>query len=284
MIKCIAIDMDGTLLRRTNEISEENREAIKRAQQQGIEVVIATGRSFAEAIYLLEDAGVKCPVICVNGAEIRSVDQEIINVNPLDKEKAKEVHEALHELDFYTEFFTNKGTFTEDIERGVSIFQDVLKLLDSPAEREKIKALLDERLQFIQEIEKVDFIFEEEEYHFYKLLAFSRDFHKLEGARKRLMEIEGIAVSSSGKENIEVNSIDAQKGLALEAFVKEKGISLMETMAIGDSYNDLSMFQRVGRSVAMGNAVDQIKSSCDFVTLTNDENGVAKAIMDAIQY
>ncbi|WP_077215141.1 Cof-type HAD-IIB family hydrolase [Bacillus dakarensis] len=283
MIKCIAIDMDGTLLRRTNEISDENREAIKKAQEQGVEVVIATGRSFAEAIYLLEDAGVKCPVICVNGAEIRSIHQEIIKVNPLDKEKAQAVYEVLHELDFYTEFFTNKGTFTEDIERGVSIFQDVLKTLDSPAEREKIKALLDERLQFIVEIDSLSFIFEKKEYHFYKLLAFSRDFQKLEGARKRLKEIEGIAVSSSGKENIEVNGMNAQKGLALEAFVKEKGISLMETMAIGDSYNDLSMFQRVGRSVAMGNADDRIKSSCDFVTLTNDENGVAKAIMDAIQ-
>jgi len=283
MIKCIAIDMDGTLLRRTNEISEENREAIKRAQERGVEVVIATGRSFAEAIYLLEDAGVKCPVICVNGAEIRSVQQEIVHVNPLDKEKAKAVYEVLHELDFYTEFFTNKGTFTEDIKSGVCVFQDVLKMLDSPAEREKIKALLDERLQFIEEIDSLNFIFEKEEYHFYKLLAFSRDFQKLEDARERLKEIEGIAVSSSGKENIEINGMNAQKGLALEAFVKEKGISLMETMAIGDSYNDLSMFQRAGRSVAMGNADDKIKSSCDFVTATNDENGVAMAILDAIE-
>ncbi len=57
----------------------------------------------------------------------------------------------------------------------------------------------------------------------------------------------------------------------------------MDTMAIGDNYNDLSMFQRVGRAVAMGNADEEIKGQCHFVTLTNEESGVAKAIMDALK-
>ncbi|WP_318509290.1 HAD family hydrolase [Bacillus sp. T3] len=70
--------------------------------------------------------------------------------------------------------------------------------------------------------------------------------------------------------------------MALEQFVKQKGISLKETMAIGDNDNDLSMLSRVGRSVAMGNAAEHVKAQCDFVTSRNDEDGVGKAIIEAL--
>ena len=71
MIKCIASDMDGTLLNSNQLISEENKEAIVKAQAQGIEFVVATGRSYQEATYVLDEAGITCPVICANGAEVR---------------------------------------------------------------------------------------------------------------------------------------------------------------------------------------------------------------------
>ncbi len=64
--------MDGTLLTATQQITAENREAIRRAQSQGIEVIIATGRSYTEASFVLDAAGLTCPMICANGAEIRS--------------------------------------------------------------------------------------------------------------------------------------------------------------------------------------------------------------------
>ena len=60
------------------------------------------------------------------------------------------------------------------------------------------------------------------------------------------------------------------------------GIDLAETMAIGDNYNDVSMFAKAGRSVAMGNANYEIKSLCDVITDTNEESGVAKAILEVI--
>ena len=91
-----------------------------------------------------------------------------------------------------------------------------------------------------------------------------------------------MAVSSSGHENLEITNRQAQKGIALEAFVKAKGIVLAETMAMGDSFNDVSMLERVGRAVAMGNAAYEIKTLCDVVTETNDEHGVAKAILEVL--
>lgn len=278
MIKCIAIDMDGTLLNEEHQITKENVQAVKKAQEAGIEVVIATGRSYPEAITLLRDAGIICSVICVNGAEVRSVKGEITDFHPLNKEAAKQTLDLLEKNDMYIEFFTSEGIFTCDIERGYSMFRKALL----EAEKENMEEHLQERVNYIHNVDSFDLIFQNKDHHIYKLLAFSLDLDQIKEAGKQLEKIEEIAVSSSGKENLEINGISAQKGIALEAFTKEKGISLMDTMAIGDNYNDLSMFQRVGRAVAMGNADGTVKGQCHLVTLTNNESGVAKAINDVI--
>src|SRR3954462_12597907 len=91
MIKCIASDMDGTLLNSIQQISEENKQAIIKAQAEGIEFLVATGRSYQEATYVLSEAGLSCPVICVNGAEIRSKEGEVLSSTPISKELARAV-------------------------------------------------------------------------------------------------------------------------------------------------------------------------------------------------
>ncbi len=101
-------------------------------------------------------------------------------------------------------------------------------------------------------------------------------------AEETLASLDELTVTSSGHDNLEITNRNAQKGIALESFVKEKNISLSETMAIGDNYNDVSMFERVGKAVAMGNATYEIKSLCDEVTHTNEESGVAKAILSVL--
>lgn len=119
MIKCVAIDMDGTLLTKDHEITEENMTAIKAAQDKGVEVVIATGRSYPEAIYLLKEAGINCPVICANGAEVRSPEGEIVADNPLKKEIAKDALKVLSDSNIYVEFLQVKE-FIQPIRKEAS--------------------------------------------------------------------------------------------------------------------------------------------------------------------
>src|SRR5690625_6228534 len=71
-------------------------------------------------------------------------------------------------------------------------------------------------------------------------------------ARGSLQDLSGLAVSSSGAGNLEITNINAQKGIALDAYTKQHGISMENVMVVGDSFNDLSMMERAGRSVAMG--------------------------------
>lgn len=285
MIKCIATDMDGTLLTATQEITAENREAITKALEQGVEVVVATGRSYQEAKFVLQESGLMLPMICVNGAEVRSKDGEIVSSSPLDKEQAQQAALRLVENGVYFEVYTNEGTYTEDEDKAISIIVDIFSTANPEVPIERIAEAAEERLHkgLVRKIEHYDRLFEEDQYEIYKLLAFSLDPEKLEAANVALREIEGLAISSSGSENIEITSLEAQKGIALEKFVQTREISLQETMALGDNFNDVSMLKKVGKPVAMGNAVDEIKALCGEVTLTNQESGVGKAIMAVLK-
>lgn len=285
MIRCIATDMDGTLLTATQQITAENREAILKAKEQGVEVVVATGRSFEEARFVLEESGLKLPMICVNGAEVRSEDGEIVSSSPLNKAEARQAALRLVESGVYFEVYTNKGTFTEDEDMAITIIVDIFSTANPEVPIEKIAEAAEERMHkgLITKIDHYDELFEDDQYEIYKLLAFSLDDDKLEAAKDGLKEISGLAVSSSGRENIEITSLEAQKGIALEKFVATRGISLEETMALGDNFNDVSMLEKVGKPVAMGNAAQEIKELCGEVTLTNEESGVGKAIMKVLE-
>lgn len=152
--------------------------------------------------------------------------------------------------------------------------EDVQKVLKAAEERFE-KGL-------VHKVDSYEDLFNSEDHQIYKLLAFTFDPERMEAAKQALQDYEGLVISSSGHGNLELTSKSAQKGVALENFVREKGIALEETMALGDNYNDLSMFKVVGRAVAMGNADDYIKSQCHIVTGTNEESGVGKAILEVL--
>ena len=284
MVKCIAIDMDGTLLTSAQEITAENREAIKLAQESGVEVVIATGRAYEEAGDLLKDAGIITPMICANGAEIRTSAHEVIQTNPLSKDLAKEVAEILHSRQVYYEVYTNKGTYTLDKTMARSLIMDIFTVNGhvKNMDMDEIKKAAEERLQEVNQLDSYAVLFEDDSQIIYKLLAFHFEPVTLNEVREKLKGNSKLAVSASGKENIEITAVEAQKGIALEEFVDARGISLQDTMAIGDNYNDLSMMLKVGRAVAMGNADEEIQRQCHFVTATNEESGVGKAIKLAL--
>jgi Cof subfamily protein (haloacid dehalogenase superfamily) len=278
--------MDGTLVNTRHTISVENAAAIHQAQSKGVEVVIATGRSYDEAHFVLEEAGIRCPIICVNGAEVRSAEGEKLYSVPLDNHEARKIASLLKDLDIYFEVYTNQGTYSEDYEKALSVILDIFMSANKQQDYEKALEGAKERFDKgrVHLIESYTPLFNDEEVEIYKLLAFSFDSERLERVEKILREGGGIAVSSSGFENLEITHIDAQKGKALSNFVETRGISLSDTMAIGDSYNDISMFEVVGKAVAMGNAPADIQEICHTVTTTNDEkeNGVEKAIIQAL--
>lgn len=280
MVKFIASDMDGTLLNKEQKVSKENKEAIERAQKEGVEVIIATGRSYQEARYALDEANIECSVICVNGAVVYTKDGTIAASNPMNPETVKSVIQYLDGMEIYFEVYTSDGTFTKNYEKSLATLVDILLTANPDLDPVKVTEQARQRVSIsqIKSIEDYEKLFNDQELEFYKFLIFSNDFQKLADVASGLKEHTTLAVSSSGRENLEVTNRDAQKGIALEKYVKDRGGSLSDTMAIGDNFNDVSMLERVGRSFAMGNAPAEIKNLSDFIADTNDENGVAKAI------
>ena len=112
-----------------------------------------------------------------------------------------------------------------------------------------------------------------------KVLAFDSDLEKIDRVSKRLSESNHLAISSSSRGNIEITHSDAQKGIALESIAEKLGVDMDEVMAIGDNLNDVSMLSRVGYPVAMENATDEVKAVANYITESNEQDGVGNAII-----
>ncbi|UAL51806.1 Cof-type HAD-IIB family hydrolase [Metabacillus dongyingensis] len=276
----IAIDLDGTLLNDQNEISEENIKAIQYAQDRGFEVVISTGRAYFDVQTICKKAGISPFVIGTNGATIHSKSGKCISSITITKDRVESILQWLDERNYYYEVFTDKAIYT--LKKGREHFHNEIKSLKSADLSTDMKELVEvaER-QFDQFgyvlVENYHDILKQEE-EFYNILACSFDKKKLEEAWNQFKKFDELMVVSSADHNIEMTSKSASKGTALEKLAFSMNGSLEQAMAIGDSNNDLSMFQKVGYSVAMGNAKDVIKTVCTTTTLKNDENGVAYAI------
>ena len=120
---------------------------------------------------------------------------------------------------------------------------------------------------------------EEEGRDVQKIMLFARDLSVraqiADGLKARFPEL---AVSASTFNNLELNSANAHKGLALKRFAEHLGLGLENCMAFGDGANDLTMIQAAGIGVAMSNACPEVLAAADYVTLSNDEDGVAAAL------
>jgi hypothetical protein len=284
-MKLIASDLDGTLLDENGLVSEENVAAIKKAIDHGITFIVATGRSFDAANIPLHQAGLKAPVLSLNGANTYTADEELLRDVPMDKRQVKLVYDECRKSELYFEVFTNKGTFSTSREHFLGVMLDILKSANPNLPEEELRKTAELRFQYedVTFIESYEEIFSKDDINVYKILAFSMEKSRLDHVHKQLINEKDIAITSSGGINIEFNHVTAQKGVALGEYVKSLGIDLEDVMAIGDNLNDASMLKVAGRSVAMGNATDEIKKIADFTTKRNTENGVAFAIEEMLE-
>ncbi|SHH28933.1 Cof-type HAD-IIB family hydrolase [Clostridium grantii] len=264
--KLICIDMDGTLLNDDKVISEENKLVLKEAHDKGVHISVCTGRLFTSARNFSEMIGVKTPIIASNGAYIREKDEEkVIYKKILPKETCRKIYEIMRNFDVY-KFFN-----TFDIVASEGDFPDwytYTRFNEGLSEEQKVK------LEVYSDFD--DFIESQDE--MLKFVAVSKDIEELNKARKALSVLDDIEIVSSAPLNFEINAKGVSKGDAAEQLAKIYGLDRNEVICIGDSGNDLSMIKYAGLGIAMGNAEDGIKLNADYITDTNNNDGVAKAI------
>jgi len=280
MISCIVTDLDGTLLNHESKISPQNVESLKMAQEKGVEVIVATGRNYPDVIEIFKDTGLKTWIIAANGATIHDPEGNRFDHVPMDKQKAMKLLQWLEERDYYYEVFSNDYLYSP--QRGRQLIEIELDRLCtanpeiSRAELEKyaITQFSQTGFSYINSYKEIEM----PTIDVYNILAFSFDKQKLDAGWETFKDDSSITLVTSGTYNFEFEHKDASKGNALVKLAKHLGISLKDILAMGDSMNDLSMLEKVGYPVAMGNAREDVKNASIEIAETNDEHGVANTV------
>ena len=266
--KLVAFDLDGTVLDSNKYVSKKNRSAIWNLGKFNYTIVAATGRLYEGIPEPLRKIPFLRYCICANGAYIYDTAlKRTISRAEVPLESALKFYEYMDTLDvLYDCYQGNTGYMTKDMydraeeyvpEKGIL---QLVKTMRNPVP--ELKQYLREKGEDIQ-----------------KLQAYFKDTE----LRDRQLELlpkmfPELLFTTSVKNNIEVNSKYASKGSALATLCDYLDIDISETVAFGDSLNDMDMIRRAGLSIAMRNAQDEIKEAADIVTLSNDEDGVADAI------
>lgn len=266
-IKLVALDLDGTLLDSDKKISEYTKKTLEQAIAQGCEVVVASGRPItAIPKELLEFPGVRY-VITANGARLLDLKtKNSLYENLLSVEIAAKALDVLMQYqDLYEIIVDGVGYVHAD--RLLCIdeyYQDVAMRAYMLETRIPVADVKEELYRQNKPVDKVQGI-------------FSNMDEKRE-AEQKLKKIQGLEVSASFGHNHEINAAGTSKGTCLIKLGEILGITMDEMMACGDGMNDYEMLRTVGFAVVMGNGHKDLKAIADYVTDTNNEDGVAKAI------
>lgn len=286
MIKLIASDMDGTLLNEKMEVSDRNIQAIKDAQNAGIEFLIATGRGLSEAKPFLRNQ-VNSGYITLNGAEVFDPQGNLISSNPISFEAQNKIVDYFHKYNVYFEVVTDKGIFSNDREARTNNLANLLVKLNPGTSFKQALRDTQERVKMMPMnfVDNYDHIFNDKSYKIMKLIGFNEHQHKVLAPMKKEItkNVKEVVVTSSSPNNVEINSKEAQKGIALLQYAQQRNIKPEEIMAIGDNLNDYSMIKDAGVGVAMKNAIPVIKEIAQIETDNNVNDGVAQIIEKTIE-
>lgn len=290
MYKIITIDLDGTLLNSRGEISSENRNAIKKAKEQGIEVVLASGRVSDSVLNIAKDIGADKYFICGNGSMIYDMQKDkVIYENFINKSKMLKLVKMCDENSIYYNIYSQESVITKSINYNVAVYN--YENTKKPNDKKT-------RINIVEDVYK--YVEESDNNKYLKMticdnnkIIFSSILRKL----KNIPNIDILDVSHMSKKKIKLGTEDIElsyyyteitnqnvdKWYAIKKLIKINNIKEEEVIAVGDNMNDLMMIKNSGMGVAMGNSSPIIKDNANFITKGNDENGVAIALKNIIE-
>jgi Cof subfamily protein (haloacid dehalogenase superfamily) len=263
--KMIVLDLDDTLLQDDLTISERTKNALMEAQEMGVKVVLASGRPpygmwpIAKELSLGEYGSY---ILGFNGGEIIDCQtNEVLYSSTLTLDDVRELYNISRQEEVYIhtyvgeEIITDQGNPYTDIEStltGMSI-----KVVDNFIEGVKVPVV---KVLMVDEPEKLVPVEN-------KLKNVLNDKYSIMRSKPYFLEFTNKGIT---------------KGESLRQLIQKLGIEQEEVIAIGDSYNDLTMIEFAGLGVAMGNAPDDIKEKANYVTDTNMNDGVAKVVEEFV--
>ena len=266
-IKMVALDLDGTTFDSAGGISDRTVAALEAASAQGTHIVVSTGRSYASLPQHIKDVKGIEYAITSNGAHVNRMHSgEQIYSDFLDPEAVSKIAVLKDETGADIEVFINGRAYVDesyyrDVEENGCPYRNAAYVLWS---RRPVPDVTKMMLEHRNEIENVNFI--------YPTLEL------LEAAKPRISAISNATVTSSFINNLEVGGPHTSKKTALLWLMDSLGIDSEQLMCCGDAPNDIAMVELAGIGVAVANAWGGLKDHADYITASNDDDGVALAV------
>lgn len=266
-IKLVAADMDGTLLNRDRKITKYTQEVIKKATAEGVYFVPATGRVFNALPPELKEMEEVRYGIFSNGATIYDLKE-----NKILYRNHFEMHRALELLDYLKQFDLMESVILNGQSYAAKADMDNIDYYELDSNTKAIvqgsRVSVDDLEAFIKEqaqtIEKITVLF--------------RTMEERKRTWEALDKIDDIQFASSLPKNIEISKKGCNKGDGLSHLAEILKVKKEEIMSCGDADNDKELLQSSGFAVVMENGLDSMKAIADYITVSNHEDGVAKAM------
>ena len=266
-IRLIALDLDGTLLDSKKRLSPANRQALIQCVLKGIWVVPCTGRTVHGIPAEVKDISGIRYAITTNGAVVEDMEeQRVIDTQMLSWEHALELLRMMDSYRvMYDPYVDRRGITEPRFYEHLSDYGLTSELQEMVYQTRDVHPNI---IEFVvrsrKPVEKINLFFP--------------DMEERDRLRTELEKRGDVLITSSIPNNLEINAFGATKGEAILRLASHLGISEKQTMAIGDGENDFSMIQKAGIGVAMKNGSKELLAAADYITDTNDEDGVASAI------
>jgi len=256
MYKLLVTDVDGTLLDSSSRLTELNIRALSDCIAEGINVIIATGKSFDSIIFILEELGLKLPQITLGGAVVITPERKITNFVkiPVDLylDVIKQIRQKGHEPVVATiagQIFCQEYTDPMNYIRGIG--EKINKTEDLASE------------YFRNNAATISIPINEDD----PMDLFIRKTYSGQ-----------LQVVRSGNYFFDILNLDASKGNALTGLIKKLGINKDEVVSFGDSHNDISLFKASGLKIAVKNSYPELLEIADIIADENNNSGLGRAI------
>lgn len=254
-IKLIALDVDGTLLDDEHRISEKNKRTIRRAAEQGVKIVLCTGRGAMSAQPVMEELGLEGIMITHNGASIMDTQGNVLHEKTFTVRDIEDLITYCREHGVHYDLNTSSGMLLDQM----------------PAAAEKMYSDYLATPERVEDVLKV-------EMPIVKFCMF--------GDKALIDQVErdwppgrhALRFVRSGDYFVDVIRPDVTKGLALEKLAEIRQIDRTEILAMGNYYNDIDMLRFAGLGIAVANSPDEVKAAADEVTCSNNEDAVHVAL------
>ena len=285
MYKLVVIDLDGTMLNSYGVVTNETKIAIKKIEEHGIEVVIASGRPIDSIKEIAKEIESQNYFIAGNGAIIYDIkNDEIIYEKTLSKEKVLEIIKICEENSISYNIYTENEILATSLKYNV-LYYHKENLKKEESKKTKINLVKD----------MYEYVKNKEDARFLKITICDENktvFNSIIRKVKEIKDIEVLEISHMSRKTIkqgteefeisyyytEISTGNVDKWNAIEFLMEKLKIDKEEIMAIGDNLNDKKMIENAGLGVAMGQSTPTILELEDEVTSSNDEEGISKIL------